>query len=590
MNKNKGRYAALIISVLWMAAVSVLLIILYGLTKYLPLLLCGIVTAMPTAVYAVLMLFCNGLSPASAEQTVCAQTEDEQAVRLYRRVLRSALKVLRTALKGLRGLYFKHRIVAAAVLTVVVCAIAHGIFWLMLQRATTMYTANYLIPVLLAIAFVGNIIFEKWCEHSCAEEDRTSAHLRNLRSGMAMSRLTIVLVAAASVVKLLGIYELLTWVNVAIAVLFCYATLFILMSVAVKIIRRELCDDPDASIPMPFTGKGHRDMSVLGYLEKNTGITMRSLWSIQFGKRMIPYVIVVSVALLWMCSGLVQVESYQTGAVYRLGRLQEQTLSSGLHMTLPWPFDKTVVYDTETVNSTTIGYVSSGNNDNTWTGTHGTEEYRLLLGGGNELVSINLRLEYRISDLNAYLRACSAPEKLLQAKAYELVTARTIGTDLDALLSVDRSAFASDFKEDLAESIEPYDVGLEVVGVVLESIHPPVDIASIYQSVVGAELKAQQYILEAEAAAAVKIASAERQYDSYVNTAHADSYTKIAAAEAEVAEFMASVDADGKYPDSYRYYKYLKAIGSAYGNTRLVIVGEGIDSSNIYFGNLTVLE
>ena len=46
---------------------------------------------------------------------------------------------------------------------------------------------------------------------------------------------------------------------------------------------------------------------------------------------------------------------------------------------------------------------------------------------------------------------------------------------------------------------------------------------------------------------------------------------------------MAGVAADSKYSDAYRYYKYMKAISEAYGGARLVIVGKGIDSSNIYF-------
>jgi hypothetical protein len=53
---------------------------------------------------------------------------------------------------------------------------------------------------------------------------------------------------------------------------------------------------------------------------------------------------------------------------------------------------------------------------------------------------------------------------------------------------------------------------------------------------------------------------------------------------------MASVAADNEYSDAYRYYKYIKAIASAYGGARLVIVGEGIDSSNIYFGNIMLTQ
>lgn len=588
MNKNKGRYLPLLLSLLWLTASGVGLTVLYALTRYLPLLLGGLIMVMVALIYWVTVAFFNGAQSPETPETTAVEADGEESKRYLRALAWIKRAVCRVG-RALVRLYFKSRTMTATALAVVIMAAAHVVFWLMLKRATTLYTMNYLIPVILVVMFVVFIIFEKWCAHAKIDKDaRLAAHLKNVRSAMVVAKWVLVPVAAAMVIKLLGLWEALSWLNIILAVLFGYVTVLVVLSFAVKLIRREMADEPDISIPMPFSGGGQRDLGIMGYLEKNTGITMRSLWSIQFIKKMVPYVIIISVFLLWVCSGIVQIESYQAGAVYRLGKLQDKALEPGLHLTLPWPFDRVQVYDTETVNSTTIGYISSDSGDNTWTGTHGSQEYRLLLGGGNELVSINLRLEYRIDDVISYLRTCSNPEKLLEAKAYELVTDLTIVTDLDELLSVDRSAFANSFREELASELEKYDTGLELVGVVLESIHPPVDIADVYQSIIGAEIKAEQYILEAQAAAAVKIADAEKQYDTALNLARADSYTKTAAAKADVAEFMASVSADKQYPDTYRYYKYLKAIGSAYGSSRLIIVGKDIDSSNIYLGGLPV--
>lgn len=591
MNKNKNRYLPLILSLMWLTATAVMLIIFYTLTRYLPLLLGGMTILLPALIYAALALFCNGAAPALEPEDIPEVINESETGNKATRFAAKLSRIAKRFGEWISRVYFKSRNIAAAVLTVLITAGAHLIFWIMMRRSTTLYTMNYLFPVLLAVVFVTYIIFEKWCAHAVTGDDsRAAAHLRNVRSAFMLGRVVLVLIAAACVVKLLGLWEALPWLNIVLAVLFCYGTVMMLMSMAVKVIRREMVDDPDASIPMPFSGNGHKDMGVMGYLEKNTGITMRSLWSIQFIKKMVPYALIISVALLWLCSGIVQVEAYQAGAVYRLGKLQDEPLSPGLHMTLPWPFDKVRVYDTETISSTTIGYLSSTRTDNIWTATHGTEEYRLLLGGGNELVSINLRLEYRIGDVISYLRSCSSPEKLLEAKAYELVTDLTISTDLDALLSVDRAAFVNDFRDRLETAMNEYDTGIVLEDVILESIHPPVDIAETYHSIVSAEIKAEQYILDAEATAAVKIADAQKQYDTSLNAARADSYAKIAAAEADVAEFMASVSADNTYQDTYRYYKYLRAIGLAYGKSKLVIVGEGIDSSNIYFGNLSVTE
>jgi regulator of protease activity HflC (stomatin/prohibitin superfamily) len=234
----------------------------------------------------------------------------------------------------------------------------------------------------------------------------------------------------------------------------------------------------------------------------------------------------------------------------------------------------------------TVGYIAEGDADNIWTEAHGGEEYRLLLGGGNELVSVNLRVMYRIKDLRAYLTNCSAPEMLMSAVSYEIITARTISSDLDTMLATDRVAFAAEFSTALTEVMEHYQTGLEIVSVVLESIHPPVEIADAYQAMISAEIEAGKIILDAEAYAGERLAWAWIDYDSEVAVANITKHEGVAAAKASVAEFMASVEADNAYSAEYRYYKYMQAITEAYSDAKLIIVGNGVNEENIYIGNI----
>jgi regulator of protease activity HflC (stomatin/prohibitin superfamily) len=218
----------------------------------------------------------------------------------------------------------------------------------------------------------------------------------------------------------------------------------------------------------------------------------------------------------------VQVESYQNAVVYRLGHLQEEFLEPGLHFVFPYPFDKVEVYDTGVIQKTTIGYRSEESGDNIWTSAHDGEEYKLLLGSGDELVSINLRLEYQIKDLKEYLTKATAPEEVMKALAYELVTDETISTDLDALLSTDRKEFATTLKTQLTEQIDSMGIGLKIVNVVLESIHPPVEIASVYQELISAEITYDKNLLYAQGGAVKRIYSAEKTSNSLIQKAEAE--------------------------------------------------------------------
>ena len=194
---------------------------------------------------------------------------------------------------------------------------------------------------------------------------------------------------------------------------------------------------------------------------------------------------------------------------------------------------------------------------------------------------------YRISDLRAYLTTSATPELLMSAASYEIVTMRTITSDLDTMLSGDRAVFAETFREELSTYMARYNTGLEVVSVVLESIHPPVEIADVYQELISAEIEAEKILINAEAYKGERIAWAWVDYDSKVALANIERYDAIGAAKGSVAEFLASVEADKAYPDDYRYYKYMQAISEAYSGAKIVIVGNGVNEENIYIGSIT---
>lgn len=577
-NKRSAKLLPIALSLIWSVAVSVLFILMYGSTKYLPLELAALVLMMP-ALMNVSLLF--ALLNYDAVKIPVPSVKKES--KLFFRILQTIAKGFMTAVRAVAGFIVKVRAWLSVLLFLASAVSLHIVFWSVFGRTTSTYRISYVTPVIIAAVFVTFVILEKWCAHSAGEGNTAADRiLKNIRSYLSVSRFLLILAAVATVLKLLGFFELQKYLVYACAVVFCYETLFTVVSLTVRLIKRELTTSPDISVPTPFA-IGGRDLGVIAYLENSTGITMRSLWSIKLVKRLMPFAVIGGALLIWFCTGIVQVEPYQKAAVYRFGRLRSDMLEPGIHLTLPWPFDRTEVYNTEQVSKLTVGYVSSENTDNVWTSSHGSKEYRLLLGGGNELVSINLRIEYKIGDLRAYLKNSGSPEKILEAKAYELATDKIIVTDLNSLLAIDRSEFSETFKKELDEKINGYDTGLTVVSIVLESIHPPVEIASVYQELIGAQIDADKLILNAEAQAAVKIAEAEKQRDSEIIAAKTDSLTKKANANASVAEFMAGVAADSKYSDAYRYYKYMKAISEAYGGARLVIVGKGIDSSNIYF-------
>lgn len=538
---------------------SVLLILFGVLYAGREVLLVGLIGILPAMIQVILLLpRCKKPAPPVADPELPPK-KTKRLQRRYRCKLR----------------YIKWRNPLAAVLIGVASLAVHVIFWRF--TGSLQGAMSYLIPVILAVVFVAAIALEKWCTHSVEQSDAyTAALLRSIAGAFLVLRIAVLICAAAVTLTLIGLFDARGIARVLMGILLVYETATLAFCVGVRLIRKDLVTKPELLVNLIAMGA---DLNLLSYLEENTGITMRSLWSLRLIKRLLPGAVLGVALLVWLSTCFVQIDVHQQGAVFRLGKLQKEPLNPGFHLTLPWPFDKTDIYDTGSVRKVTIGYIPTVQQDNTWTKAHGEEEYLLLLGNGNEMVSINLQVEYRIDDLLAYIRSSASPESLLQAQAYEIVTARTIVSDLDSLLAADRESFSTTFREELTQRIAPYHTGLTVVDVVLESIHPPVKVADIYQKTIGASIDAGYILLKAETEANTRLLGAQQQANQIVSNAKSDKYTRIGEAQAAVTEFMAAAAADGAYRDEYRFYKYLDAITQTYQKSTLVIAGNGIDTS-----------
>lgn len=581
-NHKIGGVAQKIVSTVFFIVTFVALFYLYLKVKYLPFFLSALIVIMPVSVNIFLHLFACEIPSKKPEKKVF-----EDGTKKLKKFFFNFGYIIKLCAYGISVAYNKTHKVLQIIFVLGAFAGFQVLFGIMLTKLTSLYNPlNFLYPIIFVILFVISIIIDKWIKHSEAENDRTDAFFHNSRVVFYLTRVSLILLSIATVIRLLNFGEIQKYIYYALIVIFYYASVLILISLVISFIKKEITQKPKIIIPLPFAGKDKNDLSVLSFLENNTGITMRGLWSMKLIKQIIPYTVLAVAALFWISTGIIQVESYQEAVVYRMGILQSETLKPGIHLTLPAPFDKVEYYDTQKVNKVSIGYVAKEDMDNLWTGTHGSSEHKLLLGDGNELVSINLKIEYKIDDLHTYITKSSSPVSVLEAHAYDLITQRVIVTDLETLLAVDRGAFTSEFKKELDEILDEHNIGIELVSVVMESIHPPLEIASVYQGVIGAEIQAEEIVKRAENSAIVKKTNAEATRETTINKAKAENYTNVAAATASVSEFMASVEANKENKDAYQYYKYLDALSQSYGKSNLILVGDGVDSSKIYFGNI----
>ncbi|MHC4148334.1 MAG: SPFH domain-containing protein [Planctomycetota bacterium] len=289
------------------------------------------------------------------------------------------------------------------------------------------------------------------------------------------------------------------------------------------------------------------DSRVLGLINEPGGIvrTVASTIDYQFGfkvsqtwfyrllgKAIVPLVLFAALTL-YLLSCIVVVAPNEQAIIEHFGNPindanDVRILGPGLAFKRPWPIDIAYKYPTKKISEISIGFVpkvdpKTGQMERKpmlWGQAHHEEEYMLLvaseqtgekLTGGAVPVSLLIAavpVQYRIKDLYSFIYNHSEPEKLLEAICYRELTrfAASAKVEVDDVVEMDTGLLGAGrarAKQILTENIQAAadraGLGVEIVFLGLQGIHPPAEVAKDYQNVVGAVQKKQALVLNAHA-------------------------------------------------------------------------------------------
>jgi len=263
------------------------------------------------------------------------------------------------------------------------------------------------------------------------------------------------------------------------------------------------------------------------------GFKASQTWFYKLLEQAIVPLILFGGVTLYLLSSVVVVEPDEQAIIEHFGNPlndagQVRIIDSGLALKWPWPIDIVYKYPTKMISEISIGFVpkvdpKTGEAERKpllWGEKHYEEEYQLLvaseqIGTGSmagtvpvSLVIAAVPVQYRIKDLYSYIYNHNEPVKLLESICYRELTKFAASAKIetgdqqdneDNLLGTGRAKAGRILTERVQNAVNEQDLGIEVVFVGLQGIHPPPEVAADYQKVIGAVQKKQALILNAQA-------------------------------------------------------------------------------------------
>lgn len=353
--------------------------------------------------------------------------------------------------------------------------------------------------------------------------------------------------------------------------------------------------------------------SAFDVLEQRSGIDLKGTWAIQVLRRSLEPLAAALLLLGWLSTSLTVVDLHESGVRERFGVAQPDVLEPGLHLSLPWPIDRVQRVPTGRVQTMKLGHgeapaVSSATalawlidlgytepadaeeeeeESRLWAKSHAAEEYTLLLGDGRDLISVDGLLHYRIVDPHAWLYATQNPEQALESAAYRALMVHTADKDLDQALSENLQVLAGEIRQTIELSIAAQGLGVEIVDFTLEALHPPVLVATDYQSVVSAQIERQRLITEAQGYRLGRLPLARTEARVAISDAEGAAATRLAEARGEAAGFSAVNDAYRASPQGFKTRRRLEVIERKLAGRRLYILDSRFEGEG---GNVWLME
>ena len=185
-------------------------------------------------------------------------------------------------------------------------------------------------------------------------------------------------------------------------------------------------------------------------------------------------ILIIVIMVVWLASGTYIVQPGEEGVVQTFGRFSSVT-TSGLNYHIPWPIQQVTVVNVESVRRVEIGFRTTDANSK-----QEVLSEALMLTTDENIVQVELLVQYRIADSRAFVFNVQNPEDVLLTSA-EVGLRSTVGQmTIDAVITEERARVQDETRVFLSRLLADYGSGIQITDVRLQVADPPEEVRDAF--------------------------------------------------------------------------------------------------------------
>jgi modulator of FtsH protease HflK len=283
-------------------------------------------------------------------------------------------------------------------------------------------------------------------------------------------------------------------------------------------------------------------------------------------------VIVGALIVLWGASGAYIVGPDQRGIVLRFGK-HVATTDAGFHWHWPYPFEAVLRPRVSEVQRVEIGFRTIDPGPPARYADVASES--LMLTGDENIIDIDLAIQYRIADPAKYLfnvrNLADAVKSASEAALREVMGRRHI----DEALTVGKLEIQEETKTLLQSILNTYDAGLQIVAVQLQDVQPPKQVIDAFKDVASAREDKVRLVNEADGYRSAVIPEVRGKVETILREAEAYREEKIQRAQGDAQRFLQILGEYRKAQEITRKRLLLETLEEVLPQMEKIIIEDG---------------
>lgn len=302
-------------------------------------------------------------------------------------------------------------------------------------------------------------------------------------------------------------------------------------------------------------------------------------------------VIAIIAAGLWLASGVYQVSPNEQAATQLFGKFQT-IQDPGLRWFWPAPIGKVQKESVTETKSMELGFRSDPGID--------VPVESLMITGDLNIVDVTLAVQYRISDLQAFLFQVDdpgdpdrgaregKPDGRTLKDAAEAALRQVVGQrSIDDVLIREKERVQSDTATLLQGLMDGYGTGIFIQTVQLLEVTPPDAVRAAFDDVVAARSEKETRVNQADAYEQDRRPRALGAAQTTIQAAEAFKTARVSRAQGEADQFTAILEQYNQSKDVTRQRLFLEAMEEILPNVKLILIDEEAGGGVLPFLPLT---